>query len=259
MLRGDDIWCQGFSEPDAGSDLAAVRMRAVRDGDCFVVDGQKVWTTLGPFADWCELLVRTDSEAPQHKGLSILLVDMKSPGIAVRPLRTITGREEFSQLFFTGVRIPADALLGPLHGGWQVAMATLAHERAGVASLHLGTRRKIARLIEAAGRDLGRSTRRTLARTFALGELMRLQSQRALSAAHAGAPAGAEGSLVKLTWSLVEDAIADSAGAALGADANGGTWGHERVWTRATSIAGGTTQINKNVIAARMLGLPRSR
>jgi alkylation response protein AidB-like acyl-CoA dehydrogenase len=138
-------------------------------------------------------------------------------------------------------------------------MATLAHERAGVASLHLGVRRKIARLIADAGRDRDVPARRALARTFALGELMRLQSQRGLSAALAGAPAGPEGSLVKLTWSLVEDAIADAAGAVLGADANGGTWGQERVWTRATSIAGGTTQINKNVIAARMLGLPRSR
>ena len=147
-----------------------------------------MWTTLGPFADWCELLVRTDPEAPPHAGLSILLVDMKSPGIEVRPLRTITGRDEFSQLFFAAVRVPAEALLGPLHGGWQVAMATLAHERAGVASLHLGVRRKIVRLIAAAGNDLDVPARRALARSWALGELMRLQSQRALSAAHAGAP-----------------------------------------------------------------------
>jgi alkylation response protein AidB-like acyl-CoA dehydrogenase len=253
MLRGDDIWCQGFSEPNAGSDLASVRTRAVVDanGD-FVVDGQKVWTTLGPYADWCELLVRTDPDAPPHKGLSILLVDMKSAGLEVRPLRTITGQDEFSEIFFAGVRVPADALLGPLHGGWQVAMATLAHERAGVATLHLGVRKKIARLVaESRGAEP-----RTLARVWMLGELMRIQSQRALSAALAGAPAGPEGSLVKLTWSLVEDAVAAAAGVALGPDANAGTWGTERVWVRAASIAGGTTQVNKNIVAARLLGLP---
>jgi len=259
MLRGDDIWCQGFSEPDAGSDLAAVRTRAVRDGAHFVVDGQKVWTTLGPFADWCELLVRTDPEARPHEGLSILLVDMRLPGIEVRPLRTITGQDEFSEIFFSGVRVPADALLGPLDGGWRVAMATLAHERAGVATLHLGVRRKIARLLRevAAPRDV--PTSRALARTWMLGELMRIQSQRALSASLAGVPAGPEGSLVKLTWSLVEDAVAAAAGAALGADANAGDWGTERVWVRAASIAGGTTQINKNVVATRLLGLPSGR
>jgi alkylation response protein AidB-like acyl-CoA dehydrogenase len=259
MLRGDDLWCQGFSEPDAGSDLAAVRTRAVRDGADFVVDGQKVWTTLGPFADWCELLVRTDPEARPHEGLSILLVDMKRPGIEVRPLRTITGQSDFSEIFFTGVRVPADTLLGPLHGGWRVAMATLAHERAGVATLHLGVRKKIARLLREAGPARDPATRRALARTWMLGELMRLQSQRALSAAVAGVPAGPEGSLVKLTWSLVEDAVAAAAGDVLGAAANAGDWGTERVWVRAASIAGGTTQVNKNIVAARLLALPRSR
>jgi alkylation response protein AidB-like acyl-CoA dehydrogenase len=259
MLRGDDLWCQGFSEPDAGSDLAAVRTSALRDGDCFVVEGQKVWTTLGPFADWCELLVRTDPEAPAHRGLSILLVDMRLAGIEVRPLRTITGQEEFSQLFLTGVRVPADALLGPLHGGWQVAMTTLAHERAGVATLHLGVRKKIDRLLAEAGPGADPAARRALARTWAEGELMRLQSLRALAAAIAGEPAGPAGSLVKLTWSRVEDAVAAAAGAALGADANAGEWGRERVWVRAASIAGGTTQVNKNVVAARVLGLPRAR
>ena len=258
MLRGDDLWCQGFSEPDAGSDLAAVRTRAVRDGADFVVDGQKVWTTLGPFADWCELLVRTDPEARPHQGLSILLVDMKRPGIEVRPLRTITGQSDFSEIFFTGLRVPADALLGPLHGGWRVAMATLAHERSGVATLHLGVRKKIARLLREAGPTRDPATRRALARTWMLGELMRLQSQRALSAAVAGAPAGPEGSLVKLTWSLVEDAVAAAAGDVLGAAANAGDWGTERVWVRAASIAGGTTQVNKNIVAARLLALPRS-
>jgi hypothetical protein len=256
LLRGDALWCQGFSEPDAGSDLAAVRTRAARDGDAFVIDGQKVWTTLGPYADWCELLVRTDPEAPPHKGLSILLVDMKLPGIEVRALRTITGKSEFSEVFFTGVRVPAGALLGPLHGGWQVAMATLAHERAGVATLHLGVRKKIARLLAETRAVSEPSVRRTLTRTWLLAELMRIQSQRALAAAHAGKPAGPEGSLVKLTWSLVEDAIATAAGAAHGPGANAGAWGEERVWVRAVSIAGGTTQVNKNIVAARVLGLP---
>src|SRR5919106_2222494 len=136
MLRGDDIWCQGFSEPDAGSDLASLTTSAVRDGDDFVVNGQKTWNTLGHLANWCELLVRSNPDAPKHKGISCLLVDMTLPGVEVRPLVTITGEREFSEIFFTDVRVPRDALLGPLHDGWRVAMTTLAHERGGVASLH---------------------------------------------------------------------------------------------------------------------------
>ncbi|MBV8980484.1 MAG: acyl-CoA dehydrogenase family protein [Acidimicrobiia bacterium] len=265
MLRGDDVWCQGFSEPNAGSDLASLKTRAVADGDDYIVNGQKVWNTLGTIADWCELLVRTDPDVPKHKGISCLLVDMRLPGVEVRPLVTITGEEEFSEIFFTDVRVPKSALLGLENEGWRVAMSTLTHERGGVASLHLGVRKKIAGLL-----DLARSTtrggrraaddpvlRQNLARVYLEGEYLKLLSDRAVSGLLHGRPAGPETSLAKLVWSECESHIAETAGQLLGPAANTGSWGRDRVYVRALSIAGGTTQVNKNIIAQRVLGLPR--
>lgn len=266
MLRGDDIWCQGFSEPDAGSDLASLRTSAVDGGDAFVVTGQKVWTTFGQHADWCELLVRTDPGAPKHAGITCLLVDMGLPGIEARPLTTITGGAEFAELFFDGVRVPKEALLGSLNQGWQVAMTTLAYERAGVASLHLGVRRKVRRLIETAretqrdGRPVldDPGVRRALARCLLEGEYLKHLAERAVSRDLHGLPPGPEGSLAKLTWSDAENRIAEAAGLVLGPAANAGSWGHDRVYVRSTSIAGGTTQVNKNILARRVLGLPKA-
>ena len=148
MLRGDEIWCQGMSEPDAGSDLASLRTSAAVDGDEFVINGQKTWNSLGHHADWCQLYVRTDPSAPKHAGISCLLVDMRSPGIEVRPLRTMTGEVMFSELFFTDVRVPTTSLLGPLNEGWKVAMTTLSFERAGVAKFHLSLSARFADLVE---------------------------------------------------------------------------------------------------------------
>jgi alkylation response protein AidB-like acyl-CoA dehydrogenase len=266
MLRGDDIWCQGFSEPDAGSDLASLATSAVADGDDFVVNGQKTWNTLGHLANWCELLVRSNPDAPKHRGISCLLVDMTLPGVEVRPLVTITGEREFSEIFFTDVRVPREALLGPLDDGWRVAMTTLAHERGGVASLHLGLRKKIADLLaEAKQTPLGGSRtaaqdpvlRQRLARVYLEGELLKLVSQRAISGAIHGREMGPESSVAKLVWSEAEQHLCEVAGDVLGADADLGRWGRDRVAMRSFTIAGGTTQVNKNIIAQRILGLPR--
>jgi alkylation response protein AidB-like acyl-CoA dehydrogenase len=267
MLRGDEIWCQGFSEPDAGSDLASLRTSAVRDGDDWVVTGQKIWTTLGHLASWCELLVRTDPEVPKHKGITCLLVDMSSPGIEVRPLVTITGEHEFNEVFFDEVRVPASATLGPVNEGWRVAMTTLSHERGGVAKLHLGTRRKVQRLFDEARRTVlpaGHTAaedpvlRQQLARVYLEAELLKLVSDRAISGELHGRALGPESSIAKLVWSETEQHIAEVAAAVRGPDATSGSWGTERVAARSHTIAGGTTQVNKNIIAQRVLGLPRS-
>jgi alkylation response protein AidB-like acyl-CoA dehydrogenase len=260
MLRGDDIWCQGFSEPDAGSDLASLRTTAVADGDHFVVNGQKVWTTLANLADWCELLVRTDPSAPKHRGISCLLVDMSLPGVEVRPLVTATGEHEFNEMFFDDVRVPANALLGPLNDGWGVAMGTLTYERAGVAQLHLMVRKRIARLVDLAkerGVDSDSVIRRQLARLHLEGEYLKLLADRAMSAAAAGRPPGPESSVVKLWWAEVHQHVVATAADVLGVEANSGEWGRERVAARSLTIAGGTTQVNKNLVAQRILGLPK--
>jgi alkylation response protein AidB-like acyl-CoA dehydrogenase len=261
MLRSDDIWCQGFSEPDAGSDLASLSTSAVVDGDHFVVNGQKTWNTLGAFANCCELLVRTDRSAPKHRGISCLLVDMTLPGIEVRPLVTIAGEREFSEIFFTDVRVPRDALLGPVNEGWRVAMTTLAYERGTVANLHLRLRAKIRDLLETAkqnGAARHPVVRQKLARVYLEGELLKLVSQRAISGALHGREMGPESSIAKLVWSETEQHLGDVAGDVLGADANTGRWGRDRVAMRSYTIAGGTTQVNKNIIAQRILGLPRT-
>ena len=157
MMRADDIWCQGMSEPEAGSDLASLRTRAVRDGDDFVVNGQKIWTSLGHRADWCQLYVRTDPDAPKHKGISCLILDMSLPGIEVRPLVTLSGEADFAEVFFNDVRVPADALLGPVNGGWRIATTTLSYERAGAARLYTEMQERLAELV---GRPRRRADRR---------------------------------------------------------------------------------------------------
>jgi alkylation response protein AidB-like acyl-CoA dehydrogenase len=268
MLRGDDIWCQGFSEPDAGSDLASLRTTAVRDGDVWVVNGQKTWNTLGHVATWCELLVRTDPSAPKHKGITCLLVDMTLPGVEVRPLATITGEAEFNELFFTDVRVPVTSTLGPVNEGWRVAMTTLAYERGTVAKLHLGLRAKVRRLLDEARRAPmgdGRTAaddpvlRRDLARVYLEAELLKLISDRAISAELHGRAMGPEGSIAKLVWSEAEQHVAELSSQVLGPDALSGPWARDRVYSRAMTIAGGTTQVNKNILAQRILGLPRDR
>jgi alkylation response protein AidB-like acyl-CoA dehydrogenase len=266
MLRGDDIWCQGFSEPNAGSDLASLRTSAVRDGDDWVLNGQKTWNTFGNIADWCELLVRTDPDVPKHKGITCLLVPMTLPGVETRPLPTLTGETEFNEIFFTDVRVPVTSTLGPVNEGWRVAMTTLAYERGGVTKLHLGTRAKVQRLI-ATARDTplgdGRHAtddpvlRQALARVYMEGELLKLIAERALSAELHGRAMGPEGSIAKLLWSEVDQHVTEVASEVLGPDALSGPWARDRAYSRALTIAGGTTQVNKNIVAQRILGLPR--
>jgi alkylation response protein AidB-like acyl-CoA dehydrogenase len=263
MVRADDIWCQGMSEPDAGSDLASLRTRAVRDGDDFVVTGQKTWTSNGHRADWCALFVRTNPDVPKHRGISCLVVDMRSPGIEARPLRTLTGDAEFAEVFFDDVRVPAEALLGPLDGGWAVATSTLSHERAGAARLYAMIRLRLRDLVE----DLRDAEQRglvdmddplVLAR---LGELdtrlafLAVLCQRSIAAT--GGDASGTASLAKTIWGELEQDVATLGHELLGAHDRGGRWSVARLSTRSLTIAGGTTQVNKNVTAQRVLGLPR--
>jgi len=265
MLRGDHIWCQGFSEPDAGSDLAGLKTSAVLDGDSYVVNGQKVWNTFGNIATHCELLVRTDPDAAKHQGITCLIVAMDAPGVEVKPLVTITGEREFNEIFFTDVRVPIENRLGPEHEGWRVAITTLTHERAGVANLHLSVRKKVAEII-----DLARQTdvegrpavedpvlRQRLAKVYMEGELLKLLAWRAVSGMLHGRESGPESSVAKLVWSDLEQELAEVVGDVLGPAANEGRWGQSRVYARAYPLVGGTTQVNKNVVAQRVLGLPR--
>jgi alkylation response protein AidB-like acyl-CoA dehydrogenase len=261
MLRGDEIWCQGMSEPDAGSDLASLRTSAVRDGDMFVVNGQKTWNSLGRYADWCQLYVRTDPSAPKHKGISCLLVDMRTPGIDVRPVRTMAGELTFSDLFFSEVRVPASSLLGPLNEGWRVAMSTLSHERAGVARLHLGLSRKLEHLLRDARHRPALQDpiyRDRVASLYSQIACMRWTTSRDLTALGRGmAPTAAGGSGTKLMWARVDQELADLAVALLGLDGLSGPWARNLTSSRQASIAGGTTEINRNIVAEHGLGLPR--
>jgi alkylation response protein AidB-like acyl-CoA dehydrogenase len=265
MLRGDEIWSQGMSEPEAGSDLASLRCRAVRDGDDFVVNGQKTWNSNGDRADWCQLYVRTDVDVPKHKGISCLLVDMTTPGIDARPIVTMAGDTGFSELFFDDARIPSSALLGEIDGGWSVATNTLSHERAGVAGLYLMVRRTFDRLLEAASEarpDGSRAidsavARDRLMRRYTEVRNLELLAKRSLGAALNGRAPGAEGSVIKLAWSIAGQHLADTAVDLLGPDALSSRWATDLLSSRSLTIAGGTTEVNKNIIGERVLGLPR--
>jgi alkylation response protein AidB-like acyl-CoA dehydrogenase len=270
MMRADDIWCQGMSEPEAGSDLAALRTRAVRhsdsQGDFFVVDGQKTWTSLGYRADWCQLYVRTDPEAPKHKGISCLIVDMSLPGIEVRPLVTLNGDADFAEVFFNDARVPADALLGPENEGWQIATTTLSHERAGAARLYIEMQVRLADLvadlaeISIEGRPVleDPTTLRRLGEIALRIKYLEVLCQRSISAILHGGDAFGSASLAKTIWSEIGQDIAALAFDLLGLQAGGRRWADYRLTSRSLTIAGGTTQINKNITAQRVLGLPRS-
>ena len=265
MMRADDIWCQGMSEPDAGSDLASLRTRAVRDGSHFVVNGQKIWTSLGHRADWCQLYVRTDPDVPKHKGITCLIVDMKLAGIEVRPLVTLNGAADFAEIFFNDVRVPIDAVLGPENGGWGVATTTLTHERAGAARLYAAMQLQLEDLVAdlAGHEDDGRPLLENTATLRRLGEIalrigyLELLCKRSISATLHGGDALGSASLAKSVWAEVGQDLAALAFELLGSRCPGSRWTDQRLSSRSLTIAGGTTQINKGVTAVRVLGLPR--
>jgi alkylation response protein AidB-like acyl-CoA dehydrogenase len=269
MVSGAELWCQGFSEPGAGSDLAALRTRAERRGDAFVVNGQKVWTSHADIADWCFLLCRTEPEAPKHKGLSLLLVDMKTPGITVRPLRQMTDDAEFCEVFFEDVRVPAAHLLGAPGAGWAIAMGIVAHERGPMWTFVF--QRKIRRSLEqllglvrtrtpAALRDP--VVRQRLAQAHIEVELLRLAGYRSLTTLLRTGEPGHESSIEKILGSETDQRLQDLAMALLGPyaalrDGAGSGIVRAYLYARAETIMGGTSEIQRNVIAQRLLGLPR--
>jgi alkylation response protein AidB-like acyl-CoA dehydrogenase len=275
LISGEELWCQGFSEPGAGSDLGALRTRGERDGDSFVVTGQKVWTSHAEVADWCFLLCRTEPTQPKHRGISLLLVDMKNPGITVRPLEQMTGDHEFCEVFFEGVRVPANLMVGEPGAGWQIAMGILAHERGPVwtFTFQRKIRRSLAALVETARRHpagalaLGTpDVRQRLAQAHIEVEILRLVGYRSLTRLlRTGAP-GVESSIEKILGSETDQRLQELAmdvygpAALLGDGRHAVEDGARRrayLYSRSETIMGGTSEIQRNVIAQRILGLPR--
>jgi alkylation response protein AidB-like acyl-CoA dehydrogenase len=278
ILDAGEIWCQLFSEPGAGSDLAALRTRADRCGDDFVVTGQKVWTSYAQFSHWGILLARTDPAAPKHRGISYLIVDMKSPGITIRPLRQITGSEEFNEVFLEDVRVPREQLVGDPHRGWEIARTTLAHERGTGFSFKEQVLQRIAvdEMMELARRwPRGAPAcgdpryRQRIAQHYLEVEIMRLHNLRMMTKLDRGEMPGPESSIVKLFWADLTRELNDTALELLGPHALGARGGDRAsptarwqwgvLWARAGAIAGGTSEIQRNIIAGRLLGLPRGQ
>jgi alkylation response protein AidB-like acyl-CoA dehydrogenase len=261
ILSAEEIWCQGFSEPGAGSDLAAARTRMERKGDVFVVNGQKVWSSFAHIADWCILIGLSDPDAPRYKGLSYMIVDMHSPGIEVRPLRQITGEAEFNEIFFTHVQVPAENLLGEVGGGWQVAMTTLLHER-GTLGFALGgvLDAQVRKLVALAKRQVAVDPiiRDRIAQEWIELQALKLTNQRSLTTlVQTGIP-GPEGSGAKLHWSEQNQRLTKLALEILDGEEDE-YWRHQQLRSRGNTIEAGTSEILRNIIAERVLGLPRSR
>jgi alkylation response protein AidB-like acyl-CoA dehydrogenase len=271
----EELWCQGYSEPGAGSDLAAVATSAVPDGDEWVITGQKVWTSLAHVADWCFVLARTEPGSRRSAGLSYLLVPMRQPGIEVRPIRQLTGTSEFNEVFFDGARTELGHVVGEPGDGWRIAMATLAFERGvGMLGQQVGFRRELAELVELArrtGAGADPLIRDRLARAWIGLEVMRAYALATLEKpAGAGGAAGVEPSVLKVLWSRWHQALGELAmdirgagsmvgGAMTGTDAGDlDAWQRLFLFGRAETIYGGSDEIQRNIIATRALGLPRS-
>jgi alkylation response protein AidB-like acyl-CoA dehydrogenase len=270
LLRADEIWCQGFSEPDAGSDLAGLATRATRDGDVFVVNGQKVWTSWAQFSEWCAVLVRTEPDAPPHKGITCLLVDMSSPGLIVRPITQLTGEPEFSELFFDDVRVPVANVLGAVNGGWDVAMKVVANERGSFAmrrSAEVGAAlHDVLATLRAAELDAVAAER--VGDAIIALQVMDAQTRQTVRRLEAGAGASPLDSVDKLVITELEQRIFGDVRELLGpaamqpderpAGLDAGHWAKEYLYSRAATIYGGTAQIQRDIVANRLLGLPRS-
>lgn len=266
LLRGEEIWCQLFSEPEAGSDLASLRTTAVADGDDFVVNGQKVWSSDAQHADWGILLARTDPSVPKHQGITYFLLDMRTPGIEVRPLRQSTGHAHFNEVFFTDVRVPATNIVGTLHGGWAPVIATLTSERGVVGELGQAvTFERLADLARRVGVNADPVARQQLASAYTRLEILRFLQLRMHTALAQGVPAGPEASIAKLAVSGHLAATGDTVMTMLGAGGtldhesalDGGSWQHMfgDQWT--LRLGGGTDNIQRNTIAERVLALPK--
>jgi len=290
ILSAEEIWCQGYSEPGAGSDVASLNTRAVEEGDYFIVNGQKVWTSGADRADWCILLVRTDPEAPKHKGISYLLVDMHSPGVTVRPLVQMTGEKGFNEVFFEDVKVPRKNLVGEMNQGWQVAVTTLMFERSSIAAMRdmMTSVNKLAKLAKSIARNATGGTSYSKGRTAAStggtawddsdvrqhiagfacdAAALRYSNLRQLTRRLKGLPPGPEGSVGKLAASDLNLRMAKFALELLGPYSqfehgapfalDRGSWNYRMLASRAFTIAGGTSEIQHNIIGERVLGLPK--
>jgi alkylation response protein AidB-like acyl-CoA dehydrogenase len=264
ILSADEIWCQGFSEPESGSDLASLKTRAVRDGDDWVVTGQKVWTTFAHHSKWCMLLARTDPDAAKHRGITYFLMDMEQDAVEVRPLRQITGEAEFNELFIEEARIPHANIVGGENNGWAVAITTLMHERAGLAfALQVGVQlaiRDLAGRIKAEGLENDAVVRQRFGQLVTEANALKFMAWRGLTRTQLHGVPGPEGSLGKWLWAdvnrdLTEFALDVAGPAAVLHDEH---WTYRFLRARANSIEGGTTEILKNIVAERVLGLPRA-
>ena len=264
LLRGDEVWCQLFSEPGAGSDLAGLTTRAVPDGDDWVVNGQKVWTSGAHHSDWGILLARTDPSVPKHRGITYFLVDMRSPGIDVRPLRQINGAAHFNEVFLTDVRVPGDQVVGPVNGGWGPVLTTLANERTFIGGGAGVGWDDLAGLAGSTGGGADPRMRQELAAAYSRWAVMRYVGFRVQTALSHGRPPGPESSILKLLYSQHLSRTADVvmamqgvSGTLTGPDAEaGGFWADYFLTQWASRIGGGTDQIQRNVIGERVLGLP---
>ena len=276
ILSCEEIWCQGYSEPNAGSDLASLQTRAVKDGEHWVINGQKVWTSLAHIADWMMLLARTDPDAPKHKGITYFLLDMKTPGVSVKPLKQLTGDAEFNEIFFDNVRVHESRVLGGVNNGWAVGLTTLMYERLALGfGLQVRLRISVDQLVDMARRmeKNGRAVtkdpvmRQKLAQLWIDTESLKYTGARAVTKLLKGELPGPEASTGKMMWVETHQRLQELAMEIQGpysqlarggaAAIDGGMWQYSFLRSRANSIEGGTTEIQKNIIGERVLGLPK--